>query len=398
MLPEAETGKEQMIYLDNAATTKPLECALKAFSVSPWGNASSFHSEGLKAAEALEQARESIAADLDCEPDEVYFTSGATESCAWAMHILDAQAIPERAVLAVSAGEHHAVSQQKTRAKRAVLPLNTDGEISPPSPAQLKPKTPLYAAGMLANNEIGVINDIPRLMQKMRNEYPVPLWFTDATAAVGHVPVSFKALGVDYLAFGAHKFGGIKGAGALIIKKGSPGISLISGGGQEHGRRGGTESVPLICAMSAALRWHTERMSEAIPRIIKLRDKLVANLLSDIPNARLNGIWEQGDSAKRLPGNVSISIEGISGHALVALLSHEKVYASAGSACTSGDLSPSEVLTAMAVPRELALGTVRFSIGHENTEEDIDAVLALMPRLAAHLRALTANGNSGLRR
>lgn len=388
MLPEAETEKEQMIYLDNAATTKPLECAMEAFSVSPWGNASSFHSEGLKAAEALEQARESIAADLDCEPDEVYFTSGATEACAWAMHILDVQAVPERAVLAVSAGEHHAVSQQKTRSQRAVLPLNTAGEISPPSPAQLKPKTPLYAAGMLANNEIGVINDIPRLMQKMRNEYPVPLWFTDATAAVGHVPVSFKALGVDYLAFGAHKFGGIKGAGALIIKKGSPGISLISGGGQEHGRRGGTESVPLICAMSAALRWHTERMHETVPRITKLRDRLVLGLVSDIPGAWPNSRWCTVDPSKQLPGTVSMSFEGVSGSALVALLSHEEVYASAGSACTSGDLSPSETLTAMGLSRERALGTVRFSIGHENTEEDIDAVLALMPRLVAHLRAL----------
>ena len=370
-----------IIYLDNASTTRPSQAALEAFVEAPWYNASSPHMGGWEAHKALDAAREKISKCVDCDPDEVFFTSGATESCVWAMKLMSDAAKVEQGVLCIGKGEHHAVSEQAGRETRTIpLPLNTAGCTKIPT-KNSKPKSILFPAVMLANNETGIITNIPDFRERLSRENPVPLMFTDATAAVGHIPVSFRELNVDYMAFTAHKFGGMKGAGALIIRKGAPGYAMIPGGGQEHGRRGGTESLPLISAMAAALEERTECMELDIARVTALRDRMTENILNTIPGAHLNGTWKS-----RLPGTLNISFDGISGASLVGMLSENGIYAGTGAACASGDGKPSEVLTAMGINRERALGAVRFSLDVLNTKEEVDRTLKILPEIVRQLR------------
>lgn len=372
----------EIIYLDNASTTMPSSAALDAFKEAPWYNASSSHMGGWSAHKALDAAREKISKNVGCDPDEVFFTSGATESCVWAMKLLSDAVRAEQGVLCIGKGEHHAVSEQVNRETRTLtLPLNSMGYATIPT-ENWKSKLILFPAVMLANNETGVITNIPDLREKLSQKNPVPLMFTDATAAVGHIPVFFRELNVDYMAFAAHKFGGLKGVGALIIRKGAPGYAMIPGGGQEHGRRGGTESLPLISAMAAALEERTEHIEQDMCYVAALRDRLIENILNTIPGTYLNGTW-----TSRLPGTANITFDGISGASLVGMLSEHGIYAGTGAACASGDGKPSEVLTAMGINREQALGAVRFSLDIGNTEEEIDRTLKILPEIVRQLRS-----------
>lgn len=351
-------------YFDAAAYELPSPAAVKAFTRAlPLGNPSALHACGVAAKIALEEARASIAQDLNCLPEEVYFTSGATEACNWMMETLSTYTgkldFPHHY-------EHHAVLEYPP----VDHPHRTD-------------RTGF--THMMANNETGEIYDI----LSMRRNAPNALFACDATAAVGQIPVDFKALGVDYLAFGAHKFGGISGIGCLIVRQGAPLLSMIRGGAQERGKRAGTESVALACAMAAALHERTVHMEADREHLAKCRDLLISYLFRFIPDTYVNGPYTPGDVLLRLPGNANLSFFGVESQALVMALSAEGVYASSGSACTSGEADGSYVLRAMGYPANRARSAVRFTLPYTVTEDDILGAVPLIVSAVENLRRLT---------
>lgn len=351
-------------YFDAAAHEPPSPAALDAFQAAlSLGNPSALHDRGIAAKQALEGARESIAQDLNCLPEEVYFTSGATEACNWMMESLSAYTgkltYPRRY-------EHHAVLEYP--------PVDHPHRTDRPG-----------LTHMMANNETGEIFDIHSIRRNAHNA----LFACDATAAVGQIPVDFKALGVDYLAFGAHKFGGISGIGCLIVKKDTPLLSMIRGGGQEWGKRGGTESVALACAMAAALHDRMGNMVSDMKRIARCRDLLITNLFRFVPDTYVNGPYTPGDVLLRLPGNANLSFLGVESQALVMALSAEGVYASSGSACTSGEADGSYVLRAMGYPASRARSAVRFTLPYTVTVNDVLGAVPLIVSAVENLRRLT---------
>ena len=351
-------------YFDAAAHEPPSPAALEAFQKAlPLGNPSALHDRGIAAKIALDGARESIAKDLNCLPEEVYFTSGATEACNWMMESLSAYT---GKLTFPRSYEHHAVLEY------------------PPAEKRRRTDRP-GLTHMMANNETGEIFDIHSIRRNAHNA----LFACDATAAVGQIPVDFKALGVDYLAFGAHKFGGISGIGCLIVKKDTPLISMIRGGGQEWGKRGGTESVALACAMAAALHDRMGNMLSDMKRIARCRDLLITNLVRFVPDTYVNGPYTPGDVLLRLPGNANLSFLGVESQALVMALSAEGVYASSGSACTSGEADGSYVLRAMGYPASRARSAVRFTLPYTVTEDDILGAVPLIVSAVEKLRRLT---------
>ena len=360
-----------MIYLDNAATTKPLSCALTVFESAPTGNPSSSHKAGREAREALECARRTVAECMGASPSEVIFTSGSTESCNLAMNSL-AHAC---AVWGYNEIEHSAIR----------APGKTLEEVDAWGAQPLR-------AGfvrMFANNETGEVYKRSILFEKdidpeVRDTY---LWVCDATAAVGHVPIDFHELGASYLAAGAHKFGGLKGAGFLLVKQGAPITPIICGGGQEGGVRGGTESVPLICAMAEALKWSCDNLGKTVPYVTAMRDALIEGVKAEIPGAHINGPWKKGDYTTRLPGNVNISFDGVEGTSLANLLDERGICVSTGSACHTGDgPEASSVLIATGLTRERAAQAIRMTLGHENTMTEVQIVLGELKELVAYLR------------
>lgn len=351
-------------YFDAAAHEPPSPAAVKAFTRAlPLGNPRALHACGVAAKIALEEARASIAQDLNCLPEEVYFTSGATEACNWMMESLSAYTgkltFPRHY-------EHHAVLEY-------------------PPVEKLRRTDRTGFTHMMSNNETGEIYDI----LSMRRNAPNALFACDATAAVGQIPVDFKALGVDYLAFGAHKFGGISGIGCLIVRQGAPLLSMIRGGAQERGKRAGTESVALACAMAAALHERTVHMDADREHLAKCRDLLISYLLRFIPDTYVNGPYTPGDVLLRLPGNANLSFLGVESQALVMALSAEGVYASSGSACTSGEADGSYVLRAMGYPANRARSAVRFTLPYTVTEDDILGAVPLIVSAVENLRRLT---------
>ncbi len=353
-----------MIYLDAAAHEMPLPAAVNAFlKMQDLANPSSLHSEGRAAKSALEAARATIARCLNCDPSEVYFTSGATESCNWMMRCLDAYSV---SVEGIPRYEHHAVLEYSYVAP-AVACVPEIGHTH-----------------MLANNETGEIYDIEAMQRSFTG-----LFACDATAAVGQIPVDFRALGVDYLAFGAHKFGGLSGIGALIVREDVPILPMICGGGQERGMRGGTESVALACAMAAALEKRCETMYDDIARITKLRDDFIAEILRLVPDAYINGPWVICDASRRLPNNANISFLGVESQSLVLALSRKGLCASSGSACTSGSLNGSYVLRAMGLSEERARSAVRFSLPYRITHIEVKRAVEIVVSTVSELRALS---------
>ena len=351
-------------YFDAAAHEPPSPAAVKAFTRAlPLGNPSTLHACGVAAKIALEEARASIAQDLNCLPEEVYFTSGATEACNWMMESLSAYTgkldFPRHY-------EHHAVLEY-------------------PPVEKLRRTDRTGFTHMMANNETGEIFDIHSIRRNAHNA----LFACDATAAVGQIPVDFKALGVDYLAFGAHKFGGISGIGCLIVKKDTPLLSMIRGGGQEWGKRGGTESVALACAMAAALHERMGNMLSNMKRIARFRDMLIAYLVRFVPDTYVNGPYTPGDVLLRLPGNANLSFLGVESQALVMALSAEGVYASSGSACTSGEADGSYVLRAMGYPASRATSAIRFTLPYTVTVDDVLGAVPLIVSAVEKLRRLT---------
>lgn len=377
------------IYVDNAATTKMSRVAIDAtlpYMDGIYGNPSSLHTVGQRANEALENARERIAARLGCTPREITFTSGGSEADNQAL--LSAAAIGERKGkrhILSTAFEHHAVLHTleglKARGFEVELLDVRNGTVTAEQVrAAIRPDTCLVSV-MYANNEIGSVLPITEIGAVCRAA-GVP-FHTDAVQAVGHLPIDVAAQNIDMLSLSAHKFHGPKGIGALYCRRGLPLISLIAGGAQERGKRAGTENLPSIMGMAAALEDACENMAKNTAKVTALRDRLIAGL-SDIPHAVLNG-----DPVNRLPGNVHFCFEGIEGESLLLLLDEKGICASSGSACTSGSLDPSHVLLAIGHPHEIAHGSLRLSLSEENTDDDVDVLLREIPAVVSYLRGMS---------
>lgn len=378
------------IYLDNAATTpvdkRVLEAMLPYYS-DVFGNPSSLYSYGQEAKKAIEEAREKVAKALGADSDEIYFTSGGSESDNWALKGV-AYALKDKGNHIITTEiEHHAVLNtcrylEKEGFKVTYLPVDEYGLVKPEDLKKAITDKTILVSIMFANNEIGTIEPIEELV-KIAHEKNV-YFHTDAVQAVGNVPIDVKKLDVDLLSLSAHKIYGPKGVGALYIKKGVKIHSLIQGGTQEKNRRAGTENVPGIVGLGEAMELITKNLDSHINKLTFLRDKLINGILEKIPYARLNG-----HPTKRLPGNVNVSFEFIDGESLILNLDMAGICASSGSACTSGSLEPSHVLLAIGLPRELARGSLRLTIGKENTEEDIDKVLEALPQIVKRLRSIS---------
>ena len=378
------------IYADNAATTKMSRTAIDAmlpYMETHYGNPSSLHSVGQKAAEALQDARERIAACLGCQPREIIFTSGGSEA--------DNQALRSAAVLGARKGkrhilstafEHHAVLHTLKRLEKEgfeveLLPVGPTGTVTARQVRDAIRDDTCLVTIMYANNEIGSVLPIAEIGAACR-EAGV-LFHTDAVQAAGHLHISVQDENIDMLSLSAHKFHGPKGAGVLYARQGIQLTPLIEGGAQERGKRAGTENIPAIMGMAAALEEACAHIDENAAKVSALRDRLIEGL-SKIPHCALNG-----DPVSRLPGNVSFCFEGIEGESLLLLLDAKGICASSGSACTSGSLDPSHVLLAIGRPHEVAHGSLRLSLCEWNTEQEIDLMLKEIPQVVRYLRSMS---------
>ncbi len=378
------------IYADHAATTKMSRTAIDAmlpYFDQIYGNPSSLYSIGQEAKEALDDARERVAKVLGATPREIYFTSGGSEA--------DNQAIRSAAVLGKRKGkthiistafEHHAVLHTLKKLEKegftvTYLDVHKEGLVTAEQVREaIRPETCLVTI-MYANNEIGTIQPIREIGAVCR-EAGV-LFHTDAVQAVGHIPVNVQEDNIDMLSLSAHKFHGPKGTGVLYARRGIILTNLIEGGAQERGKRAGTENLAGIMGMTAALEEAVREMPEVNARLTKLRDRLIEGL-EEIPHGELNG-----DRTHRLPGNVNFCFEGIEGESLLLLLDDRGVCASSGSACTSGSLDPSHVMLAIGRPHEVAHGSLRLSLGVENTAEDVEEIIRAVKDVVAYLRNMS---------
>ncbi|OXT06026.1 cysteine desulfurase NifS [Thermoanaerobacterium thermosaccharolyticum] len=377
------------IYLDNAATTpmKPeVLNSMMPFFDNRFGNPSSLYSYGQEAKKAIEEARDRVAAAIGANADEIFFTSGGTESDNWAL-IGAAYALKNKGNHIITTSiEHHAVLHtcqylEKQGFEITYLPVDEYGLVDPNDLKEAIKDNTILVSIMYANNEIGTIEPIEELA-KVAHEKGV-LFHTDAVQAVGNVPIDLKKLDIDMLSISAHKIYGPKGVGALYIKKGVRIDSLIHGGAQERNRRAGTENVAGIVGFGTAIELITKNIDEHIKKLTRLRDKLIDGILK-IPYTRLNG-----HPNKRLPGNVNVSFEFVDGESLILSLDMEGICVSSGSACTAGSIDPSHVLLAIGLPEEIAHGSLRLTIGEENTEEEIDTVINKLPKIVDRLRQMS---------
>lgn len=378
------------VYADNAATTKMSRAAIDAmlpYLDQTYGNPSSLHSAGQRAAEALYGARETVARLLGAEAKELYFTSGGSEA--------DNQAILSAAELGArknkkhivsTAFEHHAVLHMLDKLKKrgyeiTLLDVHENGIVTPEEVAAAIRDDTCLVTVMYANNEIGTIQPIAEIGAVCRQKGV--LFHTDAVQAAGHLHIDVKAQNIDMLSLSAHKFHGPKGVGALYVRKGISLTNLIEGGAQERGKRAGTENVPAVVGMAAAFEEACAHIDENAARVSALRDKIIDGL-SKIPHSVLNG-----DRERRLPGNVNMCFEGIEGESLLLLLDEKGVMASSGSACTSGSLDPSHVLLAIGRPHEIAHGSLRITLSEYNTAEEVDHIIKTVPEVVSYLRSIS---------
>ena len=378
------------VYADHAATTPVHEAARKAMLhclEEDYGNPSSLHSVGQRAREILDEARAEVAGCLHADPAEIYFTGGGSEA--------DNQALLTGALLGAKKGkkhlittafEHHAVlhtmkALEKQGFTVTYLDVHADGVVRLSDVAAAITDNTALVSVMMVNNEIGTIQPIQEIAKLCQDKGV--LFHTDAVQAVGHIPVDVKALGVDMLSLAAHKFHGPKGVGALYCRKGIRPEILIQGGAQERGRRGGTENMPGIVGMAAALKEAVSNLNADMVYVTALRERLIEGL-SQIPHSRLNGHREL-----RCPGTVNFCFEGIEGESLLLWLDAKGVAASSGSACTSGSLDPSHVLLALGLPHEIAHGSLRLSLSADNTEEEVAHILKVVPEVVEYLRGMS---------
>ncbi len=379
-----------MIYADNAATTKTSPAARQAMLDAMerfWGNPSSLHTPGQQAREALQTAREAVARAIGAQPREICFTSGGSEA--------DNQAIVSAARVGAKKGkkhlvttaiEHHAVLHTMDQLSKegfevTLIPVDESGIVKAEDVAAALREDTALVSVMFANNEIGTIQPVAEIGALCR-ERGVP-FHTDAVQAAGHLPIDVNAQNIDMLSLSGHKFHGPRGVGALYVRRGAPLLPFIHGGAQESGRRAGTENLPAILGMAAALEDSLAHMEENSAHAAALRDALIEKL-SQIPHAALNGHRE-----RRLPGNVSFCFEGIEGESLLLLLDDKGIAASSGSACTSGSLDPSHVLLAIGRPHEVAHGSLRLTLDRSNTMEEVEAIAEATKEVVTYLRGMS---------
>ena len=378
------------VYADNAATTKLSETALQAmlpYFQTVYANPSSLHTAGQEAKEALESARSRVAKCIGCDAREIYFTSGGSEADNQA--IISAARYGERKGkkhIISTAFEHHAVLHTLQKLEKegfavTYLDVREGHNITARQVKDAITEDTCLVTVMYANNEIGSVLPISEI-GAICKEAGVP-FHTDAVQAAGHLHIDVKAQNIDMLSLAGHKFHGPKGVGALYVRRGFPLVNIIDGGAQERGKRAGTENLPAICGMAAALEEACANMEENTKKVTAMRDRLIEGL-SKIPHSALNGSLEN-----RLPNNVSFCFEGIEGEALLLLLDMQGVQASSGSACTSGSLDPSHVLLAIGRVHDVAHGSLRLSLSHYNTEEEIDHILTVVPQVVETLRNMS---------
>lgn len=378
------------IYVDNAATTKTSRTAIEAmlpYMDKIYGNPSSLHSVGQAAADALRKAREEAAEVLGCEPNEITFTSGGSEA--------DNQALVSAAAIGARKGkkhiistafEHHAILHTLKKLEKegfevTLLDVHENGMVSAQQVADAIREDTCLVSVMYANNEIGSIQPIAEIGAVCKEKGVI--FHTDAVQAVGHVRINVKEENIDMLSLSAHKFHGPKGVGLLYARKGVRLTNIIEGGAQERGKRAGTENIPGIVGMVAALKEVNANIDANAKKVSALRDRLIEGL-EKIPHSALNG-----DRTKRLPGNVSFCFEGIEGESLLLLLDAKGICASSGSACTSGSLDPSHVLLAIGRPHEVAHGSLRLTLSEENTQEEVDYIIEETTKVVKYLRDLS---------
>ena len=378
------------VYADNAATTAMSQVAIDAmvpYFNKVFGNPSSLHSTGQEAKEALDAARATVAACLGCEPREILFTSGGSEA--------DNQAIVSAARFGARKGkkhiistpfEHHAVLHTLQKLEKEGFEVTyldvTQGHNITAQQVKdaIRPDTCLVTT-MYANNEIGSVLPIAEI-GAICKEAGVP-FHTDAVQAVGHIKIDVKAQNIDMLSLSGHKFHGPKGVGALYVRRGFPLVNIIEGGAQERGKRAGTENIAGICGMAAAMKDACDHIDDNMPRVAAMRDRVIAEL-SKIPHSALNG-----DPVNRLPGNINFCFEAIEGESLLLLLDAKGICASSGSACTSGSLDPSHVLLSIGRVHDVAHGSLRLSLCEYNTDEEVDHILACVPKVVQQLRNMS---------
>lgn len=381
---------DKLIYFDNAATTpvrkEVLDTILPYFS-EHYGNASSVYSIARESKKAIDKAREQVANALGAEPAEIFFTAGGSESDNWALKGIAESMSSKGKHIITSVIEHHAILHtceylESKGFEVTYLPVDEYGKIRIEDlKAAIRPDTILISI-MFANNEIGTIEPIAEI-GKIAKEKGI-YFHTDAVQAVGHVKIDVKEMNIDMLSLSGHKLGAPKGIGALYIRKGVKLKSFIHGGAQERGRRAGTENVPGIVGLGKAIEMAVNEMDEVTPKLIKMRDKLITELTSKISHTKLNG-----HPVDRLPGNVNLSFEFIEGESMLLFLDMNGICASSGSACTSGSLDPSHVLLSIGLPHEKAHGSLRLTLGHMNTEEEVDYIIEKLPPIVQRLRDMS---------
>ncbi len=379
------------IYVDNAATTRVTDTARRVFIEtmdSTWGNPSSLHSIGQAAAETLLKARQDVAGCLNAPRErDIYFTSGGSEADNQALRTGAMMGKKKNKMHIISTKfEHHAVLHclkklEKEGFEITLLDVGREGLVTPQQVEEaIRPDTCLVSV-MFANNEVGTIQPIAEIGAVCRKHGV--LFHTDAVQAVGHLPIDVQAMNIDMLSMSGHKFGAPKGVGALYARSGIWLTNIIEGGAQERGKRAGTENLPGIVAMAAALQEACANMEAHTKKVTALRDRLIEGL-SQMPLTIVNGNLEH-----RLPGNVNVCFQGIEGESLLLLLDAKGIEASSGSACTSGSLDPSHVLLALGLPHEVAHGSLRLSLNQDNTEEDVDYMLKEIPQVVSYLRSIS---------
>ena len=384
-----------IVYMDHAGTTPLAPEVLR--SMTPYftelfGNPSSIHTVGQEARYALDEARERVSKVLNCRPREVVFTSGGTESDNAAI-VGGATALQETGNhIITSSVEHHAVLHTAQHLESqgfevTYLPVDSDGIIQPEAVQRAITDRTTLVSIMYANNEIGVVNPISEISQVIRQRAAelsrTILFHTDAVQAAGYLDLDVKSLGVDLLSLSGHKFHGPKGTGVLFIRRGAPFLPYLLGGGQERERRSGTENIPGIVGLSVALEEANNRREDTGRHCAALRDHIVAQVLERVPGSRLNG-----HPTRRLPNNANFSFPGVEGEPILLGLDMAGIAASSGSACSSGSLEPSHVLLALGQSAEVARGSLRLTLGKDNTEEQVDYLIAVLVDLVERLRQL----------
>lgn len=378
------------VYADNAATTKLSDTAFQAmlpYLKDTYGNASSLYKIGQDAHHGVQAARETVAAVLNAEPNEIYFTSGGSEADNWAIKgVAELMAKKGKKHIITTSFEHHAVLHTVKKLEQygfeiTYLPVYENGIVKVEDVKNAIREDTALVTVMYANNEIGTVQPIAEIGAVCREKGV--LFHTDAVQAAGHLAIDVKAQNIDMLSMSAHKFHGPKGIGALYCRKGIRLPNLIEGGAQERGRRAGTEAVYAMAGMAAALKEANDCIAKNTARVTALRDRLIDGLLK-VECSRLNG-----DRTQRLPGNVNVSFEGVEGESLLLYLDMKGISASSGSACTSGSLDPSHVLLAIGLPHEVAHGSLRLTLCETNTEEEVDYIVSCVPEIIERLRSMS---------